>query len=139
MPPKISSQLRKQLSAIATPIHKAKGELLFRSGEAGKGAFLIRAGQVRLTLAAGPRCYPSRLLGVGAVVGLPATFSGEPYSLTAEAAKDCRLDFIPRSKLLKLLQNNPLVGFQVVRILSEEIFQMRRTAKLNEAQHQAVN
>lgn len=131
MPPKISADLQKELSAIAIPVRKAKGALLFRTGQAAKGAYLIRSGQVKLTLDEGPGRYPSRVLGPGAVVGLPATFSGEPYSLTAQAAKDCRLDFVPRARMLKLLQTNPIAGFQVVRILSEEIFQIRKTAGLN--------
>jgi len=68
-------------------------------------------------------------MGPGHVIGLPATFSGEPYSLTAKAERNCHLDFIPRDKLLDLLRFNPEVGFQVVRILSEEIFQMRKAAQ----------
>jgi len=63
------------------------------------------------------------------VIGLPATFSGEPYSRTAVVAKDCDLDFIPRRQLLNLLRGNSAAGFQIVRMLSEEIFQMRETAK----------
>jgi CRP-like cAMP-binding protein len=78
-----------------------------------------------LSLGGNPALYPSRVLGPGNVIGLPATFSGEPYSLTAEAAKDCRLDFIPRARLLNLFRHNPQVGYQIVRILSEEIFEMR--------------
>jgi len=74
--------------------------------------------------------YPARSLGAGNIIGLPATFSGEPYSLTAKAERDCRLDFIPRARLLDLLRDNPKVGFQIVRMLSEEIFQMRKAATI---------
>jgi hypothetical protein len=49
--------------------------------------------------------------GSGGVIALPATFSGEHYSLTAEVAKDYLFDFIPRRKLLDLLRQNPSVGF----------------------------
>ena len=56
---------------------------------------------------------------------LPASFSGEPYSLTATAAKDCRVDFIPRARLLSLFRHDPQVGYQIVRILSGEISDMR--------------
>ena len=104
---------------------KRKGTTLFRCGEAGKGAFLIHSGQVRLALADAPFVYPSRVLGPGNIIGLPASFSGEPYSLTATAAKDCHVDFIPRARLLSLFRHNPQVGKQIVRILSEEISDMR--------------
>jgi CRP-like cAMP-binding protein len=104
---------------------KSKGAPLFRCGEAAKGAFLIRSGQVRLSLAEAPLVYPSRVLGPGNIVGLPASFSGEPYSLTATAATDCRVDFVPRGRLLNLFRHDPQVGYQMVRILSEEISDMR--------------
>jgi CRP-like cAMP-binding protein len=57
---------------------------------------------------------------------LPASFSGEPYSLKAEATKDCHLDFIPRARLLSLFRHNPEAGYQIIRILSEEISDMRQ-------------
>ncbi|MGO9083621.1 MAG: hypothetical protein ACLP6G_16590 [Terriglobales bacterium] len=63
------------------------------------------------------------------MIGLPATFSGQPYSLTAEVEKACHMDFIPRRRLRNLLLRNPQAGFQIVQMLSEEIFQMREAAK----------
>lgn len=125
---RLSSDLCDELSNAAKSIVKRKGTLLFRAGQPGKGAFVIRNGRVRMSLGNNPHLYSSRTLGPGIVIGLPATFSGEPYSLTAEAESDCHLDFIPRAKLLNLLRSNPTVGFQIVRVLSEEIFQMRKGA-----------
>jgi CRP-like cAMP-binding protein len=122
-------EVRSELHAVATPVRKEKGAILFRAGQPGRGAFLIRSGKVRLTLDVASGLYPPRTVSSGAVIGLPATFSGEPYSLTAEVEKTCRMDFIPRRRLLNLLLRNPKTGFQIVRILSEEIFQMRRAAK----------
>ena len=122
-------EVRKELQAVARPLRREKGAILFRAGQPGRGAFLIRSGRVRLTLDVASRLYPARTVSSGAVIGLPATFSGEPYSLTAEVEKTCRMDFIPRRRLLNLLLRNPKAGFQIVRILSEEIFQMRTAAK----------
>jgi len=79
-----------------------------------------------MTLGNNPKLYPSRRLGSGRVIGLPATFSGEPYSLTAVCATSCRLWFIPRQNLLNLLRRDPDAGLEIVGILSEEIFQMRQ-------------
>ena len=126
---KLSPAVNEQLHAIAEPVLKNKGSVLIRAGEPGRGAFLIKSGLVTMTLRTNFKLYPSRRLGAGKVIGLPATFSGEPYSLTAECATKCSLDFIPRENLLKLLQHDPAVGFQIVRILSEEIFQMRKAVK----------
>lgn len=126
---KLSTGLYSELRNAGTPIFKRKGSVLFRVGQPVRGAYLIRSGQVKMKLEhAG--LYPSRTVGSGSVIGLPATFSGEPYSLTAEAKMDCNLDFIPRARLLSLLRRNPRLGFQIVRMLSEEIFQMRKTASV---------
>jgi len=119
-------EVRRQLQEIATPVLKDKGTVLFQMGQPCRGAFLIRSGQVQLSMDTASSLYPARTVGSGFVVGLPATFSGEPYSLTAEAKTRCRLEFIPRQKLLSLLHQNPDAGFQILRLLSEEIFHIRK-------------
>lgn len=119
-------EVRRQLQEIATPVLKDKGTVLFQMGQPCRGAFLIRSGQVQLSMDTASSLYPARTVGSGFVVGLPATFSGEPYSLTAEAKTRCHLEFIPRQKLLSLLHQNPGAGFQILRLLSEEIFHIRK-------------
>jgi len=126
---KISPELNKALRAASRPLEKKKGALLFRAGSPARGAFLVRSGKVKLQLAGAGGLYPTRILGPGAVVGLPATVSGEPYSLTAEVEQDCELDFISRKSLLALLQQNTTAALKILQILSEEIYQMRDTAK----------
>ena len=125
---RLSPELYSKLQNVATPMFKAKDTILFQAGQPADGAFLVRSGRVRMSLDQSP-LYPTRSMGPGNVIGLPATFSGEPYSLTAKAERNCQLDFIPRGRLLDLLRCNPEVGFHVVRVLSEEIFQMRKAAK----------
>jgi len=122
-------EVRKKLEGISTPVLKKKGALLFRLGQPCCGVFLVNRGQVRLSLDAGSSLYPAQSVGSGSVVGLPATFSGEPYSLTAEAKTNCHLLFIPRRRLLALLHESPQAGLQILRVLGEEIFQMRKAVK----------
>ncbi len=126
---KISAELNKALRTASKPVKKKKGALLFRAGSPARGAFLVRSGKVKLQLEGAGGLYPTRTLGPGAVAGLPATVSGEPYSLTAEVEQDCELDFIPRKSLLALLQHNPTAALNILQILSEEIYKMRNTAK----------
>lgn len=126
---KLSPELNKALRAASKPIQKKEGDMLFRAGAQARGAFVVRSGKVRLQLEGAGGLYPTRVLGPGTIVGLPATVSGEPYSLTAEVAQDCELDFISRKDLLALLQQNTTAALQILQILSEEIYQMRNTAK----------
>ena len=124
----LSPDLVKELKSVATPIIIRKGNVLFRAGQPVRGAFVIRRGQVTMMLDHSA-CYPARTVGAGRILGLPATFSGEPYSLTAEAKTDCNLYFISRAMMLNLLRHNPKLGYRIVRVLSEEISLMRKTAK----------
>ncbi len=126
---RLSPEVYTELRKVTRPVAKEKGSILFRAGQPVRGAFLVRSGRVKMSLGHSP-LYPARSLGAGSIIGLPATFSGEPYSLTAKAERDCHLDFIPRAKLLDLLRDNPKVGFHIVRMLSEEIFQMRKAATI---------
>jgi CRP-like cAMP-binding protein len=71
--------------------------------------------------------YPSRNLGSGSVLGLPATLSGEKYSLTAEVTADSRFAFVPRQAVLNLLSRNSDLSLQVMHLLSGEISSMRET------------
>lgn len=130
MPKKrLSPEVLKELHDVATPIVKEQGAILFHEGEPCQGAFLIRSGEVKLSLDSPASVYPDRTVGSGFLIGLPATFSGEPYSLTAEVKKDCSLDFIPRPRLMDLLNRSPQTGLQVVTMLSDEISLMRNVAK----------
>ncbi|MGE5110500.1 MAG: Crp/Fnr family transcriptional regulator [Acidobacteriaceae bacterium] len=125
----LSVKARRQLKTVATPVLKDKGTVLFRLGQPCRGAFVIRSGQVQLSLDDASSLYPDRTVGSGFIVGLPATLSGEPYSLTAKVKSKCRLEFISRPKLLRLLHQNPDAGLQILRLLSEEVFHIRKIVK----------
>jgi len=69
------------------------------------------------------------MLGPGAIAGLPASVSGNPYSLTAEVLQDSELAFVPRHLVVSFLKNNPILGFEVIRMLSSEICDARSVFK----------
>ena len=118
-------ELITQIAAIGTPVERARGTYLFRRGEPVTGIFLIFDGVVRLGLDPNPAGIPSREVGPGSVVGLPAALSDSRYSLTAEVIKECRLVFLPRQSLIDLLRQKPDLCFHIMSILSEELGQTR--------------
>lgn len=126
---KLQTDALRQLRKIGLHIRKSEGAVLFREGERCRGAFLIRSGRIRLSFEGSKNFYPPRILGRGRIVGLPATVSGGAYTLTAEVAADARVDWIPRQKLLTFLRQEPKVGAGILRLLSEEIFRMRKAVK----------
>lgn len=121
----VPAELKQKLEERGSVIPKPKGAVLFRRGDPVVGLFLVRRGQVTLGLGGDSRVYPPRVLGVGSVVGLPATMSGAPYSLTAEVTEDSELLFVPRSVVIELLRSNPELGFEVMAVLGDEISKIR--------------
>ena len=117
----VSPVMQEQLLRLATSIFKAKGTILFRHGDAVSGLYLIRRGRVSLALDGVSSAFPPRILGVGSVVGLPATVAGSPYSLTAQVLEDADLAFVPREAVVECLRQNPQLCFEVMDMLSGEI------------------
>lgn len=115
------SELRVQLANVGRAMLCPAGEVLFRRGDPVKGVFLICAGEVRLGLEHETAAFPSRLAEPGSVLGLPATLSNLPYSLTAEVLQDSKLIFVPQEDLLGLMREQHHLCFQVMRILTEEL------------------
>ena len=120
-----SEALQQQLKSIGSRLEKPQGSFLFHRGDQVVGVFLLEKGAIRLGLERDPRGFPSRRLGPGALVGLPATLSNSPYSLTAELLEDCELVFVPALELRALLREDPQLCFDVMNILTEELARTR--------------
>jgi CRP-like cAMP-binding protein len=87
--------------------------------------FLIRKGKVNLHLDGKTRLYPSRTLGQGAILGLPATLSGGAYSLAAEISEDAELAFVSREDFLALLAKDSNLCLEALHLLGKEITSIR--------------
>ncbi|HEX3321099.1 MAG TPA: cyclic nucleotide-binding domain-containing protein [Terriglobales bacterium] len=124
-----SAELREELERFASIIVKPKGSILFRRGDDPIGAFLVHRGRIGLCFDCESKAFPQRVLGPGAIVGLPASVSGNPYSLTAEVIQDSEFAFVPRRSLVQCLRNDPNFGFEIITLLSSEIFDMRSLLK----------
>jgi CRP-like cAMP-binding protein len=126
-----SPELKAEFESLATRVFKAKGTILFQRGDEVSGVYLIRSGQVSLGLDYESRVYPARVLGPESIIGLPATVSGNAYSLTARVVEDSELAFVPRDAVVACLKNNPVLCFQVMDMLSEEIADIRNAFRQN--------
>jgi len=115
------SELRLQLGNVGKAIRCRAGEFLFRRGDPVKGVFLLCSGTVRLGLEHDPTGFPSRVAQPDSILGLPATLSNSPYSLTAEVLEDAELIFVRQESLLGLMRDQHDLCFDVMRILTEEL------------------
>jgi CRP-like cAMP-binding protein len=75
--------------------------VLFSAGDENTGVFLVGKGKVCMRVPEAPKM--DRVFGAGSVLGLPSTFTGGPYSLTAVCVADCKLVHAEREKFLELM------------------------------------
>jgi CRP/FNR family cyclic AMP-dependent transcriptional regulator len=113
------------LERISTPVEASKGTLLFRQGERVKGVYVIKRGRVLLSMSRGTKRMKYRTVGPGYVIGLPATLTGQPYSLTAEVMQKVELGFVPRAEAFQFLENDPELCIRLIDFLGRELAWLR--------------
>ncbi len=107
-----------RLDSISSRATYPKGAVLFVEGQEPRGAFIICNGRVKLTAnSADGRSLILRIADPGEVVGLPATISGRPYELTAEALEPIEANFIPRNEFLQFLREHGEAALRTAEML----------------------
>jgi predicted acylesterase/phospholipase RssA/CRP-like cAMP-binding protein len=96
----------------------ARGERLFRQGDAGDALYIVVNGRLRIVLepTAGARQVLSEV-GRGELVGEMALITGQPRSATAEAARDCELVRLPKASFERLVDREPRAMLRLARAL----------------------
>lgn len=123
-----SHELCALLREIGRPVSLSAKTVLFRKGGAPKGVFLVRKGKVAVS-AGDPLTGLTRIAQKGSLLGLPSTVNNKPYSLTACTVTDVELYTVQPQKFRKLLRSDPVVGLAIVKILSEEVWALRKFAR----------
>lgn len=120
----MSSELITALDRVALNSSIRAGTLLFRSGDSVSAVFLIRAGELTLELTTDGGAVQLDPLGPGQIVGLPAALNGS-YSLTARAADDSELGYIPATWVIELLNREPELCLAASKIVAREAAEFR--------------
>jgi CRP-like cAMP-binding protein len=114
-----SNELVEVLKA-GRPVRRLEAEsVLFHEGEKNNGVFLICKGVVRLRVPGAQQL--DRLFSKGSVLGLPSTFTGNAYSLTATCVTDCDLVHVSKQNFLELMNDYPNLCREATGILSAEV------------------
>src|SRR5438128_2882016 len=97
----------------------AAGQHIFQEGDEGNGIYVIVDGQVQISamVGANERGVLARL-GPGDFFGEMAVLDNEPRSGTATAGVQTEVYFIPREKLLEMLEKSPRLAVKLVREFS---------------------
>jgi CRP-like cAMP-binding protein len=121
-------ELREALVPYGSELNHPGGKVLFERGQKAYGLFLLRSGSARLSV---PGAL-DRSVGPGALLGVPGTLSKGVYSLSAELLEESSVLFVPSERVATLTVEHPEAGFQLVKVLSREIQELRqRIVELN--------
>ena len=126
-----SSMVMERLEAVGKPVTQASGAVLFDQGQPGEGAYVLKSGNTRLSLL-NDEGVPvwSRMVKPGSILGLPATLGHTPYSLRATAVGPVELVFVRQPKLEELIRQDTTVGTALLKVVSEELVDLRRKLSL---------
>jgi len=121
------SELRAMLGHYSSEIVKRKShDCVFKQGQKSHGMYLINTGLLRLSIEALPgQAVIERTVGPGCLVGLPATFNGNPYSLTCEVVEDAELIHLSRRDTTNLMRCESEAAMKLLDLLSTEVQTIR--------------
>ena len=114
-----SVALCKSLRAIGVARQFPPQRYLFKAGDDNDGVFLVRRGKVALLVEGLPEL--DRLFRTGSVLGLPSTFTGNAYSLTALTLADSEIAHVPRMEFLELMRRDSTLCREATEMLSREL------------------
>ena len=114
-------ELTQELEKRSTPIVLGPDRVLFLQGDAPTGVYILRKGVATLTSRLDGETILSVRAGAGSLLGLPAVIGTKPYTLTAEALDGAELSLVTRAEFVDLMQTKPLLSFQVLKVLAEEV------------------
>lgn len=98
------------------------GETVFSAGEPGDGFYVVESGLVEITAVVGanePRVLAA--IGPGDFFGEMAVLDDGPRSATARAASETRTFFFNRGELLQLLDRQPRLALNLMRVFSNRM------------------
>lgn len=98
------------------------GAIVLSASSTPKGVYLIRSGKVKMSTAGRGRGGPtSRVAGRGEILGLCAMVSGKPCEMTSETVSPTQLSFIPRSAIIRLMDEDSEFAFRVLQYLCNDL------------------
>jgi CRP/FNR family transcriptional regulator, cyclic AMP receptor protein len=109
-----------------------RGKVLFAEGETARGVFILRTGRATASISSSEgRVVILRIARGGDVLGLNSVLRNACYNTTIKTIEPCRTDFIPRTALLDLMENNQPAARAIAQLLSREMAElMERTKSL---------
>jgi CRP-like cAMP-binding protein len=132
---KVSSKLKKSLVPAGAVEHFTSKHHLFEVDQENQGVYLVLKGKVCLSVKDLETL--DRVFSAGSLLGVPATFTGHPYSLAAVAVTDAEVLHVDRKSFLDLMTQQPELCREATDMLSREVTFIQ--AALAERRRQKIN
>ena len=107
-----------------------RGSVLFAEGEPARGVYILRSGKVSVSISSSEgRVVILRMAQAGDVLGLNAVLRNSTHEATVKTLEPCRVNFIPRSELIGLMENSDDGAAAVIKLLSRELTELTDRAR----------
>jgi CRP-like cAMP-binding protein len=95
--------------------------LLFTEGDSPDAIYYLKEGEALLSMHDKGDSILFLRAVAGSILGLPAILGNGPYSLTANAIESAKVFKISAASFKEMIQQNPQLSIQVIRILAAEV------------------
>lgn len=99
--------------------------ILFRQGQRGDCLYFVKWGEVALTMMVGNKEIRLRA-GKGSLLGLPALFGNQPYTMTAKATWDAEIFSLSANAFTELETKEARMKEIVLQVLAGEVRAIRQ-------------
>jgi len=99
--------------------HYTKGEVVFNEGEPGAALYIIKEGEVEITMNYKTDPIVLTNLSKGMFFGEIALFDETPRSATVVASKECEIIALSKPDFILFSQKEPSIGLKIVMRLGE--------------------
>lgn len=109
-------------SRSKTTLNIKKGENIVTEGHVMNGIYCIRNGKCKMTkLNTNGKSQIIKFLKQGNILGQRSILSEEPAGLTITAIEDLQVCFIPKSKVMQAIKENPKFSLQLMKNISHQL------------------
>lgn len=99
-----------------------RGSVLFAEGQQPQAIYLLSEGRAKISIgSAEGKTLVLRIAEPGDLLGVNAVLTAEPYNATVETIERCRIEFISRQDLLKLLQRDKKACLNMAQALGQTL------------------
>ena len=116
---KVSANLKKALLSAGVLEKLSPQQALFGVDDENRGVFLVVKGKVLMYVQDYPRL--DRTFSAGSLLGVPATFTGHPYSLGATAVAAVEVVHVGKQAFLDLMSQQSDLCREATDLLSSEV------------------